>query len=687
MANPRSAWGIDVGNRALKAVHLVRTGEGVRIDDFELIEHEHILSQAGDNRESLIQSALANFTQRHSIKGSACAVGVSGQASFARFIKLPPVEPKKIPEIVRFEAIQQIPFPLDDVEWSYQLFQDPQSPDVEVGIFAMRRDLVNQHIQYFTETGLNVVLVQMNPLAVYNAMYHDDHLSGATMIVDIGAENTDLIIAEGETIWLRSVPIGGNAFTESLVKSFKLKFTKAEELKRNAATSKYGRQILQAMRPVFADLVAEIQRSIGFYSSVHRESRIARVLTLGGTFRLPGLQKYLQQNLQLELVRVDRLGAGAPNDARLAALLGENILSSASAYGLALQALGTSKITSSLLPAAIRHERMWREKNRWFAAAAALFVVGAAVPVASWYLSDLKMKDDDAKNQPIIAKVMNEGQKYTDQWNALTNSGEADRKQIADFNALQQDREFWNSLVPELYAAFVPPSPGKTEDRIKIPRSSRREVLLDNWKAKYLGPDQFPTVLSLPEEAFRLQADLSDSGGGGSRALGGAPGAVAAAPGSQRGYLITLRCITPNSGGSGYIGQTLVKALRDRNVNAKNPPDRFSIDRVVMVNEQKLGNDTRFAQHHGGQHSSVFRPADTGARSPAAPFPAPGGFMSLQPPSALPKMDENDPYRDPATDEDMRNDTIVTVLAAVTMDPVPATPQQGDKASVADVRP
>ena len=127
------------------------------------------------------------------------AVGVSGQSSFARFIKLPPVEPKKIPEIVRFEAIQQIPFPLDEVEWSYQLFQDESSPDVEVGIFAMRKELVKQHIKYFTDAGLNVQAVQMNPLAVYNAMYHDERLKGTTMIIDLGAENTDLIIAEGET--------------------------------------------------------------------------------------------------------------------------------------------------------------------------------------------------------------------------------------------------------------------------------------------------------------------------------------------------------------------------------------------------------------------------------------------------------------------------------------------------------
>src|SRR5215211_5367969 len=209
MPSARSAWGIDIGNRALKAIKLVRDGDRFRVDDFEIIEHEQILSQAGDNKESLLQTALAHFMERHETKNSVVGVSVSGQQSFARFIKLPPVEPKKIPEIVRFEAIQQIPFPLDDVEWSYQLFQSPESPDVEVGIFAMRKELINQHIGHFTSVDLNVQVVQMNPLAIYNAMQYDGRIDGTTMIIDLGAENTDLIIADENSIWLRSIPIGG----------------------------------------------------------------------------------------------------------------------------------------------------------------------------------------------------------------------------------------------------------------------------------------------------------------------------------------------------------------------------------------------------------------------------------------------------------------------------------------------
>ena len=454
MASPRFAWGIDVGNRALKAVKLVRDASGgLRVDDVDVIEHEHILSDAGDNKETLVTTALNTFAAKHPEKGGAVAIGVSGQSSFARFIKLPPVEPKKIPEIVRFEAIQQIPVPLDDVEWAYQLFQDEGSPDVEVGIFAMRKELVNQHIGNFTNAGLNVQAVQMNPLAVYNAMRYDERIKGTTMIVDVGSENTDLIIAEGEQVWLRSIPVGGNNFTEALVKQFKLKFPKAEELKRNAATSKYTRQILQAMRPIFADLVAEVQRSIGFYASVHRDSRINKIIALGGTFKLPGLQKYLQQNLQLEVERLDSIGGGAPADPQAAATFNENILSMVTAYGLALQAMGEGKITSSLLPARIRRERMWQEKTKWFGAAAALFVLGTGVGFASWFVHKVQY-DGQEEERRRLAEVQQKATTLDTQWTQIQDAGAADRQRIINVRSLTNYRDFWPQVLADLHAAL-----------------------------------------------------------------------------------------------------------------------------------------------------------------------------------------------------------------------------------------
>jgi type IV pilus assembly protein PilM len=684
MASLNSAWGIDIGNRALKAVRLVRKDDGIHVSDVEVIEHEHILSQAGDNRDSLIQSALANFVQHHpSIKG-AIAVGVSGQSSFARFIKLPPVEPRRIPEIVRFEAIQQIPFPLDDVEWSYQLFQNDQSPEVEVGIFAMRRDLVNRHIQYFTDARLDVELVQMNPLAVYNAMQHDRRIKGTTMIVDLGAENTDLIIAEGETIWLRSIPIGGNNFTEALVKSFKLKFAKAEELKRNAATSKYGRQILQAMRPVFADLVAEIQRSIGFYSSIHRDSRIARVMALGGTFRLPGLQKYLQQNLQLEVSRIDRLGNSSGIDAKVAAVYSDNLLSCVSAYGLALQAMGDAAINSSLLPQKIRRERMWRDKTKWFGAAAAMFVVGTAVAYGSYYYAHQQDDNDVAANQGKINSTLTEAKRLDGQWNSIADSGGKDRAQIVQFNGLLAGRDVWNPVLRDILST-LPPGPN-TPDELKammaIPRGKREMIVARDISTRY-EPD-LGSALAMDDSAFSQLAGGGERSGINRSGPMPAPAAATVTPADKpsRGYLITLHVTTPNANGDDHITKTVVNALRQ--LGETSDSTVYRIARAVITGVHKVTTSpgglqgTRPGATFGG---AVFQPPFGGNNPYASRFPGAGGML---PPGVVPgggaAAAPVDPLADPMIPtESMKDDTEATLLIAVWLDP----PKREPKAAVA----
>ena len=110
MPSTKSVWGIDVGQCALKAIRLQWRDGKLKALGFDLIEHAKILSQPDADEQALIRSALGKFMSRNSVKGSTVVISVPGQASFTRFIKLPPVEAKKIPEIVRYEARQQIPW-------------------------------------------------------------------------------------------------------------------------------------------------------------------------------------------------------------------------------------------------------------------------------------------------------------------------------------------------------------------------------------------------------------------------------------------------------------------------------------------------------------------------------------------------------------------------------------------------
>ncbi len=137
MANGRGVWGIDLGQCALKALRctLAEDGETVVADAFDYIEYPKMLSQPDAEPAVLIREALELFLSRNSTVGDRIVISVSGQSGLARFVKLPPVEQKKIPDLVKFEAKQQIPFPLEDVIWDYQAM--PGSADDDASGVAM----------------------------------------------------------------------------------------------------------------------------------------------------------------------------------------------------------------------------------------------------------------------------------------------------------------------------------------------------------------------------------------------------------------------------------------------------------------------------------------------------------------------------------------------------------------------
>lgn len=531
MASANAVWGIEIGQCALKAMKLRPSVEEGKVElvAYDLIEHAKILSQPDADADELISAALEKFTSRNEWQGDAFVIGVPGQQTFARFCKLPPVESKKIPEIVRFEASQQIPFDMDDVVWDYQVFAAEDAPDVEVGIFAMRKDLIRKHLDYFSKMRILPLAIQTIPSALYNFCRYDvarDLEDGtAVVVIDVGAQNTDLIVVEPHSAWSRNIPLGGNNFTEALVKAFKLTFTKAETLKRTAATSKYARQVFQAMRPVFADLVAEIQRSIGFFSSTHRDIELTSVLACGNAFRLPGLIKYLENNLTIPggVTRLEEFKAldtaGAPKAAQFA----ENALSLGPAYGLAIQGLGLGTITANLLPPELARMQAWKKKQPMFMAAAACLAVAAAFPILRTGLDEQALaRNRDLGNQ--AKRIVEEAKRYQSQFQAASTDTSGQLERIKKVFELEKQKDIVPRVIAVTHEALPKIDPAlaaaKTPDEYKkiiqsdpkrFKRTARGEMIIEKFDIKYSG------------NIDALEADRSaGAGGGGAYAQSGA---------------------------------------------------------------------------------------------------------------------------------------------------------------------
>ncbi len=432
-----ACWGVEVGANALKAIKLVPDGDGVKVVDFAVIPHKKVLSTPDVDEMDAKRVALGSLVTQHELAKASIAVSVAGHSAFARFAKLPPVEASKVPDIVKFEAVQQIPFAIEDVQWDYQTFSSPDSPDIEVGIFAITTEKVMQKLAKWQDVGKMPDVLTLSPLAAYNALAFDQEYSEqtpGTVILDIGTTSTDLIIADAGRVWIRTFPIGGHQFTEALVTSFNLSYSKAEKLKRESESSQHARAILQAMRPVFADLAQDVQRSMGYYQSLHRESKLTRLVGVGSTFQLPGLRKFLSQQLGIEVTRLEGFSKTKVAGDR-AAEFNAQASNFATAYGLALQGLGLEAISANLMPVGVVREAMWKGKTRWFVAAAG---VALAAGGATFLAPLLDQQAAAAGTPPSTSEVTSEMTRLRGEWDTIKTETQPNPKALVATGLLER---------------------------------------------------------------------------------------------------------------------------------------------------------------------------------------------------------------------------------------------------------
>ncbi len=528
-----AVWAIDIGNNSLKALRLSAESGAVAVVGFENIQHGKILTGSGVKpveRDELVALSLRQLVNQQNLGKDDIIVSVPSQNSFSRFVKLPPVEKKRIPEIVRFEAAQQIPFDINDVQWDWQQMTEEESTETTVGIFAIKNEIVTSCMEDFSRENLQVGYVQMASMALYNYVLYDRpdlvrSNSQATVIINIGAENTDLVVATKSTVWQRCIPMGGNAFTRAIADTFKLSFEKAEKLKRTAPMSKYARQILQAMKPVFTDLASEIQRSLGFYNSSNPNTKLSKIIAMGGGTKMRGLLKYLQQTLQIPIERPDSFKRLALSPDVSAAKFHESVCDFGVVYGLALQGLGLGRIESNLLPRNIARSMAWKNKSKYFVAASLILLAVSLLCFARTSIDRInydKNRQVRQKVKGITSTAVDAGSKVENEQSRGRASAALIQKAYEPFkyrDVIPLLHETLISVLPseknipeqkELYKAF---DDNDIKAVLKIPRKERKQIFVTSMSIYFsedVGTAEFKNV-----EFLREGSSKKRSGGAG----------------------------------------------------------------------------------------------------------------------------------------------------------------------------
>ena len=455
---------LDIGAASVKVAEFQPSKtQGLRLINFNYadlgIDPEH-----EENRKALVISTVANVLKEKNIRATNVVFSVPGQAVFTRFVKLPPVDESKVVQIIQYEAQQNVPFPIEEVIWDYQLIGSTEQGELEVVLLAIKSEIIEDLKQDIESVGLHTEMVDVAPMALCNAVrYNEGDPEGCTMVVDIGARATNLLFLEKGRIFSRSIPIAGNAITQSIAAEFNVPFLEAEQMKKAKGFVALGgayedppdeqqARISKIIRNVMTRLHAEVARSVNFYKGQQGGSPPLRLLLSGGSSIIPYNDRFFQEKFQIPVqyfnpfrnVEIDPR-VSREDLAKCAHFLGEVV-------GLGLRRVTECPLEVNLLPHSIRSRKQFEQRQPYFfGAAAALLLIPLCFlgytrktkELNERQLADVKTEVARLNNQKTILKS------EENQLNEL-------QSKAGDVAGVVMQRTFWQDFLNDLNQRVVP---------------------------------------------------------------------------------------------------------------------------------------------------------------------------------------------------------------------------------------
>lgn len=352
------------------------------------------LGQLPDNESASSAFLIAELKDLLSATGNRTLpllMAVSGQVVFPRFIKLPPVAKDKLLQMIQYEAEQNVPFPIDDLVWDYQLIGDALEGEQNAMIVAAKSESVAEIAAAVMETGLEPEVIDVAPMALYNCVrYNYPDLDGCALLVDIGARSTNLVFMEDGKFFSRCIPVAGNAITQDIAKSFQIDFKTAEAMKIECAFVALGGvfaavgderadRVSKIVRNVITRLHAEISRSINFYRSQQAGSVPTRVFLTGGSSVIPHMDTFFADKLHAKVEYLNPFQQVALDTKLDIERVGRDAFVLGEVVGLALRRGLACPLEINLLPEEIGRRKVFRRRMPYFGIAAAGLIVTAGI--------------------------------------------------------------------------------------------------------------------------------------------------------------------------------------------------------------------------------------------------------------------------------------------------------------------
>ncbi len=291
--------GIDIGAGSIKVVR-VSPGRHPKLLSAALVEFP--LDQAA---AVSLSADLRGLRSRKQIGSRNIAALMPGKDLTIRSLTLPKMPLGELSEAVRWEAKKHVSYPLETAQVEYLIVGEKLEGAVskyDVVLIAAERSKIRERLAPFDESGIKVLAVDANALALRNVFrLRTIPADVNTLVVDMGAGKTEInIFKNGALRFSRCIESGGMDMTRAVSDMLGTGLSEAEETKRglNVLASPEQNQAVAAVRVRLDALLMEIRRSMEYYKTTYREKGGERTILTGGVSLMQGIQEYFSQSIK-----------------------------------------------------------------------------------------------------------------------------------------------------------------------------------------------------------------------------------------------------------------------------------------------------------------------------------------------------------------------------------------------------
>mgnify|MGYP000104797895 CR=1 FL=1 len=422
MAAPKKLLVLDLGMQSLRLAEFTTTSTGA-LKLLRAARREFLLDPALDtSRPNQTQLAVQELMKEWKLRTSDVVLVLPAHTVFSRVVPLdvPGGASGPVDAVVRFEAQQNIPFPLDDVVWDYVVKGETLSGAVNIVFVAVKTDILESFCHSVTANGLKIISITVAPLALYDALRYayPEQTDSTTLLLDIGSRTSNLVIAAPGSFFSRSIPSGGLAVTTAIAKDIHASLEEAEHLKVTRGSVALGAGFEPPADPIEANLAriarqsllktqADISRSLSYYRSNMGGSDPKHILLTGGMASMPYLAEFLNEKLQKEVSFFNPLHdipGGEIDHSTTASFIASNPNNLGELVGGALELIPGTRTSIKLLTPSLTKQKEFAKRLPHIVGAMLLFLAA----LTSWYVYALKAttvtRDETARITSSIAE-------------------------------------------------------------------------------------------------------------------------------------------------------------------------------------------------------------------------------------------------------------------------------------------